>query len=158
MRYTSAEILTIRKSLFLTQVQFAKLLETHLTMVARWEQGKFRPSEKWCEKIRNKIKDVKYRVDVLNQLYREKKESYFVLFDSDLVDYSAKQIMFAQKVRSGYECHLVKFNRKSYENYTNLDHLASKPLNDWAKWYHSHGEKKPLKRKPEYPWLTEWEA
>lgn len=158
MKYTATEIITIRKSLFLTQTQFAKLLGTHLTMVARWEQAKYRPSPKWTATIQEKLTEVKDRLVFLNHAYQEKTESYFVLFDSDLVDFSAKQIMFSQKARTGKECYLVTFDRKSYESYTNLDHISAKPLNDWAKWFHSHGEKKPKSRKKEYVWLSEWEA
>lgn len=158
MKYTATEIITIRKSLFLTQEQFKKLLGVQLTILRNWEQAVYRPSPKWTSIIQAKLKEVKHRLEILNIMYREKRELYFVLFDSDLVDYSAKQIMYAQKIRAGFECYLVRFNRKSYENYTHLDHIAAKPLNDWAKWYHTNGEKKPRERKAEYPWLSEWEA
>lgn len=158
MKYTATEIITIRKSLFLTQEQFAKLINTFQCMIGRWEVGNFRPSPKWTAIIQEKLTEVRRRLEVLNALYREKAESYFVLFETDLVDYAAKQIMYAQKVRAGFECHLVKFNRKSYQDYTHLDHIVAKPLNNWAKWYHTNGEKKPRERKAEYPWLSEWEA
>lgn len=158
MRYTATEIITIRKSLFLTQTQFTRFLGTHQTMVSQWEIGKYQPSRKWTEIIQQKLKDVKRRLEILNALYNKKPEAYFVLFDSDLVDYAAKQILFTQKIRAGQECYLVKFNRQSYQNHTSLDHIVAKPLNEWAKWYHSHGEKKPKTRKQEYPWLSEWEA
>jgi len=141
MKYTATEIITIRKSLFLTQKQFAKLINTFQCMIGRWEVGNFRPSPKWTAIIQEKLTEVRRRLEVLNALYREKAESYFVLFESDLVDYAAKQIMYAQKVRAGFECHLVRFNQQSYQDYTHLKCIRTKPLNDWAKWYHQHGEK-----------------
>ena len=141
MKYTHTEIITIRKSLFLTQKQFAKLLNTHLTQVARWEKI-YSPSPKWQEKIREKLREVGHRLTVLKALYLNRKKKYFVLFDSDMVDYAAKQILYATKIRENEECYLVKFNRESYEKFTGLDRLSSKSLNDWAEYYHKLREKK----------------
>lgn len=156
MKYTNTEMLVIRKSLFLTQKQFAKLLDTHLTQVARWERI-CTPSPKWQAIIRQKLRDISYRLTVLKAL--AKTEKYFVLFESDMVDYAAKQILFATKVRENEECHLVKFNRESYEAYTGVEYLSPVKLNDWAQYYHKLREKKkPKKGESEYPWLTEWEA
>lgn len=157
MKYTHTEILVIRKSLFLTQRQFADLLETHLTQVARWEKT-FSPSPKWQEKIREKLREIGRRLTVLKALYGDRKEKYFVLFDSDMVDYAAKQILYATKVRENEECYLVRFNRESYEKYTGVDYLSTAKLNDWAKYYHGLREQKAPHKRNDYPWLTEWEA
>lgn len=159
MKYTHTEILVIRKSLFLTQVQFAKFLGTHLTQVARWEKT-LSPSPKWQAIIRDKLREVGHRLTVLKQLHSAKQEKYFVLFESDMVDYAAKQILYSTKIRENEECYLVKFNRESYEKYTGVDYLSPAKLNDWAKYYHKLRESKapPKKGESEYPWLTEWEA
>lgn len=158
MKYTHTEILVIRKSLFLTQKQFAELLGTHLTQVARWEKV-CTPSPKWQERIREKLREIGHRLTVLKTLCAEKQEKYFILFDSDRVDYAAKQILYATKIRENEECYLVKFNRESYESYTGLNYLSPKKLNEWAKRYHKQRERRIKKKgESEYPWLTEWEA
>ena len=159
MKYTHTEILVIRKSLFLTQIQFAKLLETHLTQVARWEKT-CTPNPKWRERIKQKLREISQRVRVLKQLCQTNKDKYFVLFESDMVDYAAKQILYSTKIREGEVCYLVKFNRESYEKYTGVNYLSPAKLNAWAKYYHKLRESKapPKKGESEYPWLTEWEA
>lgn len=55
--YYSKLIKIIRETLFLTQVEFAKLLGVSFETVNRWENGKFKPSMKIKKKLHELCKE-----------------------------------------------------------------------------------------------------
>ena len=61
----------IRETLYLTQTEFAELLEVSFETVNRWENGKFKPSMKIKKKINELCKKYNIKLEEQkNEIYR----------------------------------------------------------------------------------------
>lgn len=158
-RFTAFEVITIRKSLYLSQTEFANLLGVKQQVVARWEKENYSPNTTKRCKIARLYESIYKQAMVFVAKNWAKEEVFFVVYPENIEDTSAKRIAYVHLMRKNVPTHLIIFDEQDYKKtYFGIDRPSVRTT--WAKDYYK--SKRYIKeRKPrglsEYPWLSEWD-
>lgn len=161
-RFTAIEFNTIRRSLYLSQSEFAQLLGKHQQEIARWENGQYSPNLSTRKKIAELYTSIyKQAMRYVAGVWFDK-DAFLVVYPDDIKDTSSKRLAFLHLSRKNIACHLVVWNEKDFkEKYGELKDTPSLRTR-WARDYYTNKRHLPPRKKRgeetyEYPWLSDWD-
>lgn len=157
---TPEEIKNIRRSLLLTQSEFASLLNIYQAAISDWEKGKRAPQQVNQEKIRRLMIKLNKGARIFCQHAKGNHTRWIVIDEKNILDCALKKIAFTMLFKEGYPVHLIKLDEDDFNEWIKGKKNNSSSLSFWARQYYQ--KKKYLQPKKEktiyeYPWLSTYD-
>lgn len=161
-KLSSIEINTIRRSLYLNQEDFAKVIGKYQVDIARYESGQFSPNKTTSKKIADAYMRIYKKAMKYVAISYRLPESYLIIYPDDIEDTSSKRIAFVHLMRKNFICNLVIWDEQDYKIFLGKEEDTRHNRNKWAKDYCKNKKNLPKRKKRgeevyEYPWLSEWD-